>query len=596
MRKIVPVVIFTFMVIMHPYHSIADPASEAYRAALTHGNKNEIYRAQSYLAPTFCYDLNTLHGVTFTRTINGNADKPSYPFIYQDMTHLKVRKLYTRAGIDKMIASSHTEFELIQRICNWANMHFGHMLPLPYAAWDAHEILDRVEKGDAFFCTYKAALFVQACNAAGITARILGINPKHKAAHTVTEVYSNEYRTWVVVDPWLNCYFERDGKPLSALDLHNSIDNPEGIYLVFGENGRGLEYWSYKTGKAKTIPHANARTPIMEDPSKGLYEFYYDIRIVMRNDHTVHPQFKDNVYVDGFIVPYNPRGGEWWGPQLKWSDDRTPPQITCWNTGKFHDFEWTLNEVEVDLKKLTVPGEPVIIEAKFSTFTPCFSHYHLEIDGKVVPVNGDVYVWKFKKGGNSLKIASVNAVGRKGFPSEFVLEYNPDSVAPPERTAVELKNANMEKIDEKSTKRDCKPAHWSTITSNPLSFGEFNLDSKIKHTGKYALKATPVRDPETGVEYAFIVMSESFTVNPATDVIYSIWLRASKNNSPVDIVFHDTATWGLGIYVKRVVVNNSWKKYELKCRLHNKLTKAFAGFKVYTGTVWADDAQYEEVN
>ena len=97
------------------------------------------------------------------------------------------------------------------------------------------------------------------------------------------------------------------------------------------------------------------------------------------------------------------------------------------------------------------------------------------------------------------------------------------------------------------------------------------------------------------MEYAFIVLSDKFAVNPATDVVYSIWLRASKNNTPVDITLHDDSTWGLGIYVKRVTVGKSWKKYELKCRLHNKLARLFAGFKVYTGTVWADDAQYKEV-
>jgi len=595
MRTVFLILMVTVFMIGFMSNVSADKTSEAYMKALERGDYNEVYRAQSYLAPLFCYDFNPLHGVTFVKSINGRVYKPAFPFIYQDMSHLKVRKLYGRAGIEGMVKKSKTELELIQHISDWANKHWGHMLPLPYPAWDAHEILDRAERGDSFFCTFKAVLFVQACNAAGLSARILGINPKHRDAHTVSEVYSNEFRKWMLVDPWKNCFYERDGIPLSAVDLHYSTNDPKGIYVVYGENGDGLEYWAFKTGKAKNIPHANARVPFEEDSSKNLLAYYYDIRAIMRNDHTVHPQQKENVYVDGFMVPYNPRGGEWWGPQLHWTDDATPLQITSWNTGKITEFEWTLNEVEVDLKKVSVSGEPVVLEAKFSTFTPSFSHYSMVIDGDTIPIDGDVYKWKLHKGTNSLKIASINTAGRSGFPSEFVIEYDPEKVDFTRKVTVEFKNPGMEVSDSKQSGGVRKPANWSTITSNPLIFREFTLDSKRKHSGKYSLKTTPVRDPETGVEYAFIVRSESFAVNPATDVIYSIWLRASKDNTQVDITLHDDSKWGLGIYVKRVTAGTSWKKYELKCRLHNENTRVFVGYKIYNGTVWADDASYVEV-
>ncbi|MFC1509894.1 transglutaminase domain-containing protein, partial [Candidatus Omnitrophota bacterium] len=386
--------------------SAADTVTESYRSALETGDYNTTYRAQSYIAPLFCYDLNRLHGVTFTKTVNGRVENPRFPFIYQDMTHLKVRKLYERAGIADMERASRTELELIQRLSDWSNSQFGHMLPLPYAAWDAHEILDRTGKGDSFFCTYKAVLFVQACNAAGLTGRILGINQKHKDAHTVTEVYSNDFRKWMLVDPWLNCYYERDGIPLSARELHDSIDNTDGIDMVFGENGRGLEYWEFKAKKADSIKHAHKRIPIMDDAAKGLYLYYYDIRIIMRNDHTVHPQSKENIYVDGFMVPYNPRGGEWWGPQLKWADDTTPPQITSDNTSDADDFEWPLNEVNVTMKKVSLPGERAILEARFETCTPNFSHYELVVNGARIPIDGSVCIWKLREGVNSLDVAS----------------------------------------------------------------------------------------------------------------------------------------------------------------------------------------------
>lgn len=588
-------VLMAVLLIFAAVNAGADEVSRAYTKALEEGDAGTVYRAGSYLAPPYCYDLNRWHGVKFIKAVNGRVVEPAYPFIYQDMTHLKVRKLYERAGIGDMIKESRNELELIRRISDWANKQWGHIQPLPYASWDAHEILDRVEAGDAFWCTYKAALFVQGCNAAGLTARILGINPKDKAAHTVTEVYINDFRKWMLVDPWMNCYFERDGVPISALELHYSANNPEGIDLVFGENGRGTEYWDYKTGKAENIPHADARTPILEDKAKGLYNFYYDIRIVLRNDYTVHPQSKENIFVDGFMVPYNARGGEWWGPQLKWVDENTFPQITCDNTGEIDDFEWPLNEVRVDLKKITVPGEPAALEAKFTTFTPCFSRYSLEVDGKTVTIDGDVYIWKLNKDRNTLKAASVNTAGRNGFPSVFEIEYDPSLVDFSRVVEVKIKNPGFEEADPESGKNKPVPAGWRTICSNALKHGEFRQDAKIKHSGKYALKATPARDTETGIEYAFIVRTEIFEVNPAKDVVYSVWLRAAGENTPVDICLLESTYKGQGTYVKRVMAGKSWEKYDLMCRLNNEITKVYVGFKVYTGTVWADDVTYEEV-
>ena len=573
----------------------ADDVTEAYRAAVEAGYPSAAYRAQSYLAPPYCYDLNTWHGVTFTKAVNGRCIEPRFPFTYQDMTDIRVRALYERAGLAAMTASSPTELDLIRRISDWANAQWGHMQPLPYASWDAHEILDRAESGDAFWCTYKAVLFVQACNAAGLTGRILGINRMHSDAHTVTEVYSNEFRKWMLVDPWLNCYYEKDGTPLSARELHGFGEGLAGIDMVFGENGKGTEYWDFVTGKTENIPHARARVPLLEDERKGLSEYYFDIRIVLRNDHTVHPQRTENAYVDGFMVPYNARGGEWWGPQLKWSDDGTPPQITCANTDVVQEFEWPLNEVLVSFEMVSLPQEPVVLRVSFETLTPNFKHFRLEIDGAVRETLESALTWNLHAGTNSLKICTVNDVGRQGFMSEFALEYDPSATAVPPRVKPTVKNTGFEDVRSGANAAALRPDGWQTITSNALGAGEFALDGKEKRLGNYSLKASSAKDKNGGKEYAFIVRSEAFDVNPASDVIFAVWLRAERDATPVDICLLESSSKGSATYVSRVTVGRTWRRYELKCRLHNQLTTAYVGFKVYTGTVWADDVSFAEM-
>ena len=185
-------------------------------------------------------------------------------------------------------------------------------------------------------------------------------------------------------------------------------------------------------------------------------------------------------------------------------------------------------------------------------------------------------------------------MGREGFPSNFEFDYTP-SLADHSRQVIPLlKNGDFE-AESQPSRNPKTPAFWSTITSNPFQYREWALDSKIKHSGKYSLRSSPAKDPLTGVEYAFIVKTFPFPVNAARDVIYSIFLRADRDNVPVDLALLDTTEKQQGTYSKRVIVGREWNRYELRCRLHNELTELYTGFKVYTGTVWADDAEYREV-
>jgi hypothetical protein len=117
----------------------------------------------------------------------------------------------------------------------------------------------------------------------------------------------------------------------------------------------------------------------------------------------------------------------------------------------------------------------------------------------------------------------------------------------------------------------------------------------VRHSGKYSLRGVPAKDPRSGVEYSFIVHSANFPVNAASDVIYSVWLRADRADTPVDIALLEAEYKGQGTYVQRVTVGTEWKQYELKCRLHNGINLVYVGYKIYTGTVWADDASIVEV-
>ena len=63
----------------------------------------------------------------------------------------------------------------------------------------------------------------------------------------------------------------------------------------------------------------------------------------------------------------------------------------------------------------------------------------------------------------------------------------------------------------------------------------------------------------------------------------------------MDIALLDATYKGQGTFVKRVNVGTDWEQFRLPCRLHSEIFDAYVGFKVYRGTVWADDAALETV-
>src|SRR5262249_4750445 len=89
--------------------------------------------------------------------------------------------------------------------------------------WDALIILENRDRPDCLtMCTHYAAVFTQCCLALGWNARHCILDH-----HCTSEVYVEEHGKWVMMDsgnsatrPDCNLHFERDGKPMSARELH----------------------------------------------------------------------------------------------------------------------------------------------------------------------------------------------------------------------------------------------------------------------------------------------------------------------------------------------------------------------------------------
>jgi hypothetical protein len=91
------------------------------------------------------------------------------------------------------------------------------------------EAYELMTKGNPVLCGNLADIYVALCEASGITARQVGLSVAVQAGlfgidtHAGAEVWIPEMGGWVYQDPTFNCYWIVDGKPASALTIHDAL-------------------------------------------------------------------------------------------------------------------------------------------------------------------------------------------------------------------------------------------------------------------------------------------------------------------------------------------------------------------------------------
>jgi Transglutaminase-like superfamily len=93
----------------------------------------------------------------------------------------------------------------------------------------AREEYEQMHGGQPVLCGNLADIYVALCEAAGITARTIGLSAMVRngqpglESHAAAEIWVPEMGGWVYEDPTFDCYWEVDQKPASALTIHNAV-------------------------------------------------------------------------------------------------------------------------------------------------------------------------------------------------------------------------------------------------------------------------------------------------------------------------------------------------------------------------------------
>ena len=314
---------------------------------------------------------------------------------YEDYRSPRVRRLREDYALEKVVAGETDEFKRILLLRHWMNTNIAIDNEHPTKTrGDTFAILDAARKGGKFHCTHFSIVQHAILNSFGYVARRLGCGPGlkkkgHSGHHGVNEVWVNKFSKWMIIDAKYDIHFEKDGVPLSALDIRDEIwrDGGKSVVTVHGPDRKPIvpkdtpgDSW----GKPDTYRWCSWE---MSTNRFTAFPATLTSTIVMYEDDI----FRKNVWY---------RGGK---PMWAYN---TPYLITTTNRGW---IEWTPNVIASTTK---IKDDRAEIFLK--SFTPNFKTFQMKTgDGKWTDCDERVTP-KLQKRLNRFSFRTVNLFGVTG--------------------------------------------------------------------------------------------------------------------------------------------------------------------------------------
>jgi hypothetical protein len=305
----------------------------------------------------------------------------------------KLKELREKYKLDEVVAPGKDEFDKQVLLLDWTHHQFKKFGRPTANPKGALEILQGVEEGQTFFCAHYGATYCSAAASLGWVDRTLALR-RHKdypgagaPEHTSTEIWSNQYRKWVVMDPTANMYVEKDGIPLHGVEIRTEW---------FEREGKGLEFVVGKERKR----YRKADLPIFLGRFAGF------------GDLTVPANEMEKYGFIGYIpntalMDAGPDYGKMFivkdqRCEAKWHERLNPANPAV-------DPYFPIGQASLGL---AVDGGALRVSIR--TMTPNFKEYRVRIDGGVWKTSGDASAWTPHRGSNTFEAKTVNRFGVEG--------------------------------------------------------------------------------------------------------------------------------------------------------------------------------------
>ena len=243
---------------------------------------------------------------------------------YENLLDPRFEELRQRYGLEQVVSGIEGEFDRILALRHWIkqSIKIEDANPTSVRFQYAFDILDSALDGGAFHCAHFSIVQMAVLNAFGYVCRRLGAGDgrlERGKYHGVNEVWVNEFAKWVLIDAKYDLHFEKDGLPLSALEMRNEViaDEAAQVQRVYGPTREALVKdfpeatetyrwvnWELSTNAFSNFPNAGPSAAVLFDDA-------------FAKEHTWYRDGKPNwAYEQEFFVRVAHRSWIEWTPNV----------------------------------------------------------------------------------------------------------------------------------------------------------------------------------------------------------------------------------------------------------------------------------------
>ncbi len=324
-------------------------------------------------------------------------------FKFDAFENPKLKELRERHGLEAVIAPGKDEFERQVLLLDWTHRQFKKFGRPSTNCHGALGILGAVGEGHTFFCAHYAEVLVSAAASLGWVDRSLALR-RHQGAnkngrsteHSVTEMWSNQHRKWVMFDPTSNMTLETNGVPLNAWEIRQEWFYRGGTNLVFviGKERRRYRKADLPIVLGKFANFGNL-TVDPDEPDKYGFIGYIPNTDLMDAGYD---------YAKMFITKDALCDGTKWHVRTLPTNPAVDPYFP------------------IGQSALNLEAKDGALHVTLRTLTPNFARYELRIDRGGWNATGERFVWDVHPGRNRLEARTVNRFGVKGPVSSAEIE------------------------------------------------------------------------------------------------------------------------------------------------------------------------------
>lgn len=278
----------------------------------------------------------------------------------EDLSSPKFQHLIIKYQLDTIFHGEVVEFKKILLLRHWIKTiikieDYGD--PYPGDGF-AEGILDAALQGTGFHCGHFMMVQNGIMNAYGYVTRTLGAGPGVKGGpdghHGINEIWLNDYNKWFLSDAKYDHHFEKDGLPLSALEIRDEYlkNKAADIVKVKGPDRTVIDK-DPETGTSK-VRSAQTYTWIEYHTNNNMFT-------VWPNHETLLTMYEDDYFKNNTWV---------WGGNPHWAYDKPEFMIKERNRDA---IEWTPNTIE---SKVIVNGQTAHIQ--LISDTPNLNEYQVK--------------------------------------------------------------------------------------------------------------------------------------------------------------------------------------------------------------------------